>query len=99
MCSENPVNWLKLKESDIPLDAIYNTDVNIMKVIEKNNNLQSKPLTFNIWKNYKGKEEQHLSRIIKHGVNKKEILDKEYYQVVADDRTKRPPSIIDGGIP
>ena len=52
--SENPVNRLLVKESNIPLDALYNEHLNMQKVNEQTYNLKCKPVTFNIQKNYKG---------------------------------------------
>lgn len=66
VASENPVNRLNVRESDIPLDALYNEHVNSMKMNEKSFHLKCKPITFNVWKNYKGQPGQNLTRMIKN---------------------------------
>ena len=51
---ENPFNRMNIKESDIPLDAIYNREVNAMKKNEKIYDIDARPLAFSVWKNYDG---------------------------------------------
>jgi hypothetical protein len=45
---------MKVKESQIPLEILYNKDVNAQKMIEKLFGSQNRPYTFDILKNYKG---------------------------------------------
>jgi hypothetical protein len=54
VASENPVNRFIVRESEIPLDALYNEHVNAQKMNEKSYHLKCKPITFNVWKNFKG---------------------------------------------
>lgn len=54
---------MKIKESNIPLDVLYNREVNAMKKNEKTYNLQQRPLTFSVWKNFDGNEGHDMTRI------------------------------------
>ena len=44
---------MKVKESQIPLEIIYNKDINGQKMIEKLFGSKNRPYTFDILKNYK----------------------------------------------
>ena len=59
------MNRIAVRESEIPLDALYNQHVNAIKLNEKNFHLKTKPLTLNVWKNYTGVEGENLTRIIR----------------------------------
>ena len=45
---------MKIRESDIPLDVLYNREVNAMKKNEKTHNINERPLSFSVWKNFDG---------------------------------------------
>jgi hypothetical protein len=45
---------MKVKESQIPLEIIYNKDINGQKMIEKLYGSKHRPYTFDVLKNYKG---------------------------------------------
>ena len=53
--NENPVNRAKVRESEIPLDVIYNKELNAMKHNERLHNLHQRPISFSILKNFDGK--------------------------------------------
>ncbi|CDW83008.1 UNKNOWN [Stylonychia lemnae] len=73
---ENPFNRMRIRESDIPLDVLYNKEVNAMKKNEKTHNLQERPLSFSVWKNFDGSEGHDMTRI---HVNQQEfILEHEF---------------------
>lgn len=59
------MNRVAIRESDIPLSAFYNSHVNTLKQNEKSYHMKNKPLTLNIWRNFRGKEGENLARIIK----------------------------------
>ena len=44
VCQENPGNRLSVKESDFPLEILYNQEMNAQKMIEKNFSLKNKPI-------------------------------------------------------
>ena len=54
---------MKVKESQIPLEILYNKDVNGQKMIEKLFGSQNRPMTFDILKNYKGIEGENFAKI------------------------------------
>jgi hypothetical protein len=54
---------LKVRESDIPIEILFNKEINTQKMIEKNFAMKNEPITFNIWKNYKGNTGENLARI------------------------------------
>lgn len=94
---QNPINRLALKESDIPLTALYNEPVNMQKVNEKAFQKRSKPLCLNIWKDYKGKTGENLARIIKP---EDEIVEVPFNEAVGSTGVvwERPPNIRDVGV-
>ena len=63
ICQENPGFRVKVKESEIPLEILYNKDVNAQKMIEKLFGSQNRPITFDIWKDYKGSEGENFAKI------------------------------------
>lgn len=63
---ENPINKMKVKESEIPIDILYNREVNAMKLNEVNYNLHERPLIFSLWKDFDGKKGHHMTRFHIH---------------------------------
>ena len=93
---QNPINRLALKESDIPLTALYNEPVNMQKVNERAFQKRSKPLCLSIWKGYKGQPGENLARIINEVDDIVEVPFKD-----ANDTGlawERPPNIRDVGV-
>ena len=68
-------------------------------MIEKNFAMKNEPITFNIWKNYKGNTGENLARITQ--VNRKDMVyDMEYWeQATTKLEVKRPSLNIDVGQP
>jgi hypothetical protein len=54
---------MKIKESEIPLDAIYNREINAMKRNERIYDIDSRPLAFSIWKNFDGVKGHNICRL------------------------------------
>lgn len=61
ICQENPGFRVKVKESAIPLEILYNKDVNAQKMIEKLFGSQNRPISFDIWKDFKGNEGENFA--------------------------------------
>ena len=90
---------MKVRESDIPIEILFNKEINTQKMIEKNFAMKNEPITFNIWKNYKGNTGENLARITQ--VNRKDMVyDMEYWeQATTKLEVKRPSLNIDVGQP
>ena len=54
---------MKVRESYIPLEVLYNKDVNGQKMIEKLFGSHNRPFTFDILQNYKGTEGENFAKI------------------------------------
>ena len=54
---------MRIRESDIPLEALYNREVNAMKKNERIYNLHQRPLSLSVWKNYDGQDGHDMTRI------------------------------------
>ena len=61
ICQENPGFRVKVKESAIPLEILYNKDVNTQKMIEKIYGGYNRPISFDILKDYKGNQGENLA--------------------------------------
>ena len=78
---ENPFNRMKIKESEIPIDMLYNKQINALKRNEKQYQMQARPLNFSVWDNYDGVEGHNLGRfhlqlndfVLEHDFNNKAI--------------------------
>lgn len=62
LCQENPMSRLRVKESDIPLDVLYNKELNAMKLNERQYDMQERPVAFSVWKDYEGESGHHIAR-------------------------------------
>ena len=73
---ENPFCRMKIKESEIPLDAIYNREINAMKSNERIYDIDARPLAFSIWKNFDGVKGHNICRL--HVDQQDMIMEHEY---------------------
>lgn len=53
---------MKIKESPLPLEVLYNKEINAMKKNEKLHNLQARPVSFSVFNNYDGQHGHMLGR-------------------------------------
>ena len=59
------MNYIDLKESDLPLDILFNEEVNHIKMEEQLNNQKAKPITFRIEEDFIGKREEGKKETVK----------------------------------